>query len=1059
MWVVLVTLALAVALQDGAAAGWPQMPGTQTSQPSQLPSAKHPFVIEELTTAFRFENDGSGSRRLRAVVLVNDERGVGHWGTLQVPYMSALEAVALRELVVEKADGRRVHVPDAPLEEVTVSGQVDEPIVSDWRAKKVTVPSLQPGDRLRYDVEISRSGSLIPKQFWIGHAFTRTAVVKNELLEIDVPAARNVRFTARRGEEEGSRNPASERRLLRWKHQQIEPLAVETDEKALESVLEDAKQGPDVILSSFTEWGEVAKWFDEVVSERATPDDAVRGKAMELTKGIQDTDKKLAALFTFVSTKIRYVSLAFGAGRLEPRPASQVLATEYGDCKDKHVLLASLARAIGIEIRPVLISGDVLLNERVPSPGQFDHVVSVRTEGVPAQWLWMDTTSGVLPPGALLAQYREKKALLATSAAPATQSYVVDSPMGLPTPTQASIEIQGSISERTGLTAKSTRRLVGDFEYVLRFAIRAASQQQRLELAKALALEDGLRDAKVVTADFKDEGPGVGVKLSYEASQDYTVPIGKPWQIWLPSPSLALPEAPDSGPMQLGEPGEIALSIQYKLPAGVRVRPPVAVKLDREFGTYTSSYLVEGRTLRVERRIKILARKLEPPQFAAYGAFRRAIDADYRQTFSAEPLTTSGSTAGTADQLAAAGYQAVEDHDYARAVELLKQATAADPKHKYAWNNLGRAYIALGDYPAAVTALTTQVAVNPYDEYAYANLGHTLRLLGKTDEAIVQLKKQIEVSPLDKYAHGELGRLYVELDRPAEAEEWLQKAISLSSQDSSLWVELGKARLAAGKEADAIAAFNRSIELAPNPATWNNVAWALAEKGVRLDMAESHVRSAIDAAAAALRTATLEGLRPVHLALVSSLSAYWDTLGWIHFQRGDLEKAEPWLRAAWMLGEDRENAHHLAQLYERQGRREAALEFYALALAAGRELKESRSALERLVGAEQANSSVVAAREQLVKGRTVTLPRLTTEKLTREVYLLVEAGRISGVRFVPGDERVRELEPKLAGVRIPFLAPNDQPVRVIRQASIACSEARGCILVLIPATTARMPSR
>ena len=46
-----------------------------------------------------------------------------------------------------------------------------------------------------------------------------------------------------------------------------------------------------------------------------------------------------------------------------------------------------------------------------------------------------------------------------------------------------------------------------------------------------------------------------------------------------------------------------------------------------------------------------------------------------------------------------------------------------DPKYKTAWDNLGRAYMALGKADEAVSAFQKQIEINPYDEFAYNNLG------------------------------------------------------------------------------------------------------------------------------------------------------------------------------------------------------------------------------------------------------------------------------------------------------------------------------------------------
>jgi hypothetical protein len=41
------------------------------------------------------------------------------------------------------------------------------------------------------------------------------------------------------------------------------------------------------------------------------------------------------------------------------------------------------------------------------------------------------------------------------------------------------------------------------------------------------------------------------------------------------------------------------------------------------------------------------------------------------------------------------------------------------------------------------------------------------------------------------------------------------------------------------------------------------------------------------------------------------LIAYWDTLGWVYFSEGNLDKAEKYVSAAWGLGHHGEVGDHL----------------------------------------------------------------------------------------------------------------------------------------------------
>jgi transglutaminase-like putative cysteine protease len=94
----------------------------------------------------------------------------------------------------------------------------------------------------------------------------------------------------------------------------------------------------------------------------------VKAKADELTQGLSNLSEKEKAIYRYVSTKFRYISLSFGQGRYQPHAAEEVLLNQYGDCKDKHTLWAALLKAAGIEAWPALIGSSTKLNPDIPSP-------------------------------------------------------------------------------------------------------------------------------------------------------------------------------------------------------------------------------------------------------------------------------------------------------------------------------------------------------------------------------------------------------------------------------------------------------------------------------------------------------------------------------------------------------------------------------------------------------------------------------------------------------------------------------------------------------------------
>src|SRR5262249_17512911 len=145
-------------------------------------------------------------------------------------------------------------------------------------------------------------------------------------------------------------------------------------------------------------------------------------------------------------------------------------------------------------------------------------------------------------------------------------------------------------------------------------------------------------------------------------------------------------------------------------------------------------------------------------------------------------------------------------------------------------------------------------------------------------------------------------------------------------------VHLGEALLNVGRREEALAAFAKAVELDPAPLTLNDVAYQLAQHGSDLDVAQRYAESAVASMAAAPRTMAADRLTERDLYHIRELGSYWDTLGWVHFVKGDLDRAERLVRASWLLMQNGEVGDHLGQLYEKRGRKSEAIDAYALAM-------------------------------------------------------------------------------------------------------------------------------
>lgn len=1076
---VLCTLAVspvATAQQNSAAPVAPPSAAKPADQKSPTPDySQEAVVVRKYYTTVRFENDGTGERDVSARIRVQSDAGVQQLGELVFGYSSSNEQMDVRTMRVLKADGSIVNAASDSIKDMTASVARDAPESTDYKEKHITVPSLHAGDTIEYEIVTHIVKALAPGEFWYEQNFLSSAIVLDERLEVNVPQGRalivdsqdysnasgqevrKVMLAAAGVDDDGSpfaKHDADGRTIYRWKHASL--AHPKDDDDAGDKSGKPRSKPPDVQLTTFRNWEEVASWYANLEKGRTDPTPEIRAKAQQLIQGRTTELEKIQALYTYVAQNIRYVSLSFGLGRYQPHSAADVFKNQYGDCKDKHTLLAAMLAAADIPSDAVLIPFARPLDVSVPSPSQFDHLITAVPDGT--HLVWMDSTAEVAPFRMLSAPLRNKSALLVE---PDGIGKIVVTPVDPPFLSTQRVEIDAHVSDLGKLTARLRYSLRGDNEYALRVAFRRTPETQWKELGQTIAALDGIKGeiTDVKPSDPTDTVKPFELELQF-AQPNYLDWAGKKSKVGVPLLAIGMPDvSPDSaGPIHLGSPLEVTMSLKMTLPANYVARAPVAVLVDRDYAEFKSSYQFADHVLTAERTLNFKMRDLPAERLGDYLAFARTVDSDENQILVVENSTTGAPaipTTANAAELLEAGIASLNSGNPREAIPLLERANQLDSKSKQGWNDLGLAYLRLGEFSDAASAFRKQVEVNPYDEHVYNYLGLTLQQQQKYDEAAAAFRKQLEINPLDPIAHAALGALLLEQHKYAEAVPELDKATVLAPENAELEVSLGQAFLNTGQKDKALEAFEKGVELKQTPVVWNNVAYNLAQHHIELDRAARYAESAVSATAATLRNIELAHLSLEDLNQVSSIGVYWDTLGWIYFQKGELEKAQRYVRASWLLNQHGEVGDHLAQIYEKRGEKEQAARMYAEAIAAAHSVPETRTRLVSLVGdASKLDGLADHAKLSLTRVRTFPMGKLLGENAQADFFLLLSPGpkspKVDSVRFISGSQDLRPFANQIRAVDFGAMFPDATPAKLVRRGTLACSAATGnCTFTLI----------
>jgi tetratricopeptide (TPR) repeat protein/transglutaminase-like putative cysteine protease len=957
---------------------------------------------------------------------------------------------------VQKPDGRVIERNDLKPEDVNPFGVSGLPVPADLRIRKVTVPGLEPGDRLSYRI-VLRQRPLAPNRIFGEMKFNPLVSDPLQVYELDLPRAVPINVKLRDGLGATWEDvPAPADRLVRRLSVRA-PRPKPGADRPTEAELK-VWTDPDVVFTNFDSWDDVGQWWWALSKDRLLPDGSVRAEAARLVAGKTTPKEKLEAVHAFVASRIRYLSVGFGIGRMQPRAAPEVLSSRFEDCKDKHALLEALAAAAGLEVRPVLVHSvrkDVTSD--APSPQQFDHMISVARLGTdPAGWLWMDSTNSLGPPGYLTRNLRDKPALLIEAGG---KSAVVRTPVDPPFTARTDVQGRGSLDAAGLLRARMRWTFRSDGEVMLRALFAGAPKDRHAEGVKR-TLARSWKDGEVSNVTFADPAD-VSTPFWIEFDVEKTAPdrrSDKDWELWVPLPDFELPEprkeAAGQDKAAEFEVREFTAQATIELPAGTKARAPLSVSLERPFGQFRSAYAVEGNRLRVERTLKLARGSVAPAELAAYESFRKALDTDREQDFLIGALAEGSATAET---LHAEGEAARQEKNYDRAVELLRKAAEKDAKRKDVWNDLGRALRDKGDKPGAIEAFAKQIENDPFDEFAYAERAHVLSGLDRWEEAEKDLLKQVEVAPFKAWSYTKLAERRFSQGRFKESAEHYARAATLEPKVADHWIDLAWTHLHGGRAEEARPALAQARSLELKDYQQVSVARALSLAGDGAAAAEIAAR-ALPSIAQHLASLSAADFDKDDLFWSARLTEVWQLIGAAAVTAGDLAKAEKYLQAAWRTTFQPEAAWSLALLRERQQKPgEAARWFSAAESLAGADWRLPEGYAARAQAArkkappDSPGDLAMTNRDPVMANRVIKLFDKPAENLDEEVLVLVGGdGSVESMKNLTR-KNPAAFERQMARLGRPKLGlprPDPQPVKLVLSGLLSCFKLTTCSLVL-----------
>ncbi len=317
-------------------------------------------------------------RRVRKVV---SAAGVQNASELSIDFDPSYQRLVLHDVALVRGGARINQLDPAAVRIIEKEPESDAKIYDGQLTALLFLKDVRPGDVIDYAFSLDGANPLLGGRYADEYDFEATvptALVRHRLLW---PAARPLHL---RGSARVEHRGAID--VYTWERRNVEAIDVE------DATPEWYDPYETVQVSEYGSWSEVAQWTLDLYKPDAGSVAAVAAAAEKIRAEHASLDAQIAAAIRFVQDDIRYLGIEMGRGSHEPRQPGATLAQRYGDCKDKAFLLSLLLQDLGVDSHPALVNTKLRrrLDEYLPSPFVFDHVITQVTGG--GRTLWIDGT-------------------------------------------------------------------------------------------------------------------------------------------------------------------------------------------------------------------------------------------------------------------------------------------------------------------------------------------------------------------------------------------------------------------------------------------------------------------------------------------------------------------------------------------------------------------------------------------------------------------------------------------------------------------------------------------
>ena len=346
-----------------------------------ITKAKYPnadIVVVNQKRWVKYREDGTYIEIFESYEKILTEKGRRSLNVISSYFTIPYNTTGFTKVEIIKPSGRSIPIDIKSNSSITTShSQMRENIYNPNRkVLNVTVSGLEIGDTLHFIIKDHFTKALLPGTWSDYVALQGVNPIKRFTYTIVAPRAMPLKKISLKDVVKDTvtyKRKREDRAIVyTWVARDVPQVFPEPDMPPVYTVAQR------VLVSTISDWKWISRWYWNLCKPSLasiTPD--MKKKVQDMVMGVKDRQKRMEAVFYWVSHEIRYLGITVEkkAPGYEPHPVSMTFHNRAGVCRDKAALLVAMLRLAGFDAYPVLIMVGPKKDPEVPQPF-FNHAIA-----------------------------------------------------------------------------------------------------------------------------------------------------------------------------------------------------------------------------------------------------------------------------------------------------------------------------------------------------------------------------------------------------------------------------------------------------------------------------------------------------------------------------------------------------------------------------------------------------------------------------------------------------------------------------------------------------------